>query len=175
VSARFRFCPRCATPLADGDIDGRTRQYCPACGFVHYRNPLPVAGCVVALDGGVVLIRRGGEPRRGYWALPAGYVECDETVEEAARRETREECGLDVELLGLLGVYSFVHPTEPRAGVGLYYLARRVGGRLAPGDDAVEARVFVPTEIPGELAFSSHAAAIAAWRSAPRGLMPSVE
>ncbi|MGN6810967.1 MAG: NUDIX domain-containing protein [Thermomicrobiales bacterium] len=160
----FRFCPRCATPLVTGEIAGRQRQYCPhpGCGFVYYQNPLPIAGCVVEHDGGIVLIRRGVEPRAGSWALPAGYVEADETVEDAARRETREECDLAVTLLELLGVYSFVPPPPRPSGIGLYYLARATSGLLAPGDDATDARVFQCNDLP-ELAFSSHTQAVAAW------------
>ena len=158
------YCPRCATPLVEREVAGRARPLCTACGYVHFRNPLPVAGCLVTLDGGVVLIRRDVEPRRGYWALPAGYVEFDETVEEAARRETWEECGLEVELVDLLGVYSFLHPAEQRSGLGVFYLARAVGGALAPGDDAIEARAFAPHEVPDELAFASHHLVVATWR-----------
>jgi ADP-ribose pyrophosphatase YjhB (NUDIX family) len=161
----FRFCPRCATTLVTGEIAGRQRLYCPhpGCGFVNYRNPLPIAGCVVLHEDGIVLVRRGVEPRVGFWALPAGYVEADETVEDAARRETREECGLEVALLELLGVYSFVPPPPRPSGIGLYYLARATGGTLAPGDDATDAHIFPPAELP-ELAFSLHAQAIATWR-----------
>ncbi len=167
----FRFCPRCATPLVEGAVAGRTRQYCPApdCHFVHFRNPLPVAGCLVADPGGIVLIRRAVEPRRGYWALPAGYVEEDETPEEAARRETREECGLEVELHGLLGVYSFFERRGNRSGLGLFYLARPVGGVLVPGDDALDARLFPLDTLPVELAFPSHAQVIAGWQSRRSG------
>lgn len=162
----FRFCPRCATPLVAGDVAGRRRLSCSACGFIHFRNPLPVAGCLVDDGDGVVLIRRGIEPRRGHWALPAGYVEDDETVEEAARRETREECGLKVEIVRLLGAYSFRDQTARRGLLGLYYLARAVGGTLAPGGDELDARRFPPSELPAELAFPSHERVIAAWRAA---------
>ena len=161
----FRFCPRCATPLVEGAVAGRTRRYCPAptCGFIHFRNPLPVAGCLVADPGGIVLIRRAVEPRRGQWALPAGYVEEDETPEEAARRETREECGLEVEPIELLGVYSFFDRRDGRSGLGLFYLARPAGGVLAPGDDALDARVFPLDALPADLAFPSHEQVIARW------------
>ncbi|CAA9577785.1 MAG: hypothetical protein AVDCRST_MAG88-2989 [uncultured Thermomicrobiales bacterium] len=167
----FRFCPRCATPLVASNVAGRERPHCPTCGYIHFRNPLPVAGCLVVDGDGVTLIRRGIEPRRGHWALPAGYVEDDETVEEAARRETREECGLEVEIVELLGAYSFRDQTARRGLLGLYYLARPVGGALAPGADELDARRFPPSERPTELAFPSHERVVAAWRrtNAERG------
>lgn len=161
----FRFCPLCAQPLRIGEIDGRQRQFCPACGYVHYRNPAPVAGCLVVAETGIVLIQRGIAPRRGYWALPAGYVEEGETVEEAARRETREECGLEVAPLELLGVYSFVAPHGAGSLIGLYYLARPVGGVLAAGDDAADARLFPFDALPEELAFPRHQQVIATWHA----------
>lgn len=154
----FRYCPRCATPLVPGEIAGLRRQYCPApgCDFIHFVNPLPVACCLVLHGGGVVLIRRGIEPRLGYWALPAGYIEAHETTEQAARRETREETGLEVELLELLGVHTFVaRPPRPN-GLGIFYLARATGGTLAPGDDATDARIFPLDGLPPDLAFPSH-------------------
>ena len=154
----FRYCPRCATPLVTGEIAGLTRQYCPApgCGYIHFVNPLPVACSLVLHDGGIVLIRRGIEPRQGYWALPAGYIEGHETTEEAARREAHEETGLEIELLELLGVHTFVaRPPRPN-GLGIFYLARAIGGALAPGDDAIDARVFPLDTLPAEMAFPSH-------------------
>ena len=153
----YSYCPRCATPLLTGEIAGRERRYCPACAFIHYSNPLPVAVGLVRHAGGIVLIRRGVAPRLDYWALPSGFIEADETSEDGARRETREECGLDVALDELLGVTTFVAPPPGPNLLGLFYLGHAVGGVLAPGDDATAARVFPLDDLPGELAFASHA------------------
>lgn len=158
-----RFCPFCAATLLTGPVAGRTRQYCPDCGFVDYRNPRPVAGCLVVHDGRIVLIRRAVAPRLGYWALPAGYVEDRESPEEAARRETREECGLQVKVEHLLGVYTVLPPGPDPSLIALYYFARPVGGELAAGDDAADARYFAPEELPPELAFPRHHDVIATW------------
>jgi 8-oxo-dGTP diphosphatase len=154
----YRYCPQCATPLVTGEIAGLPRRYCPAsgCGFVHYVNPLPVACCLVQHEGGIVLIRRGVAPRLGYWALPSGFVEAHETTEEAARRETSEECGLDVAIGELLGVTTFVAPPPQPNAVGLFYLGRAIGGTLAAGDDTTAARIFALDALPEELAFASH-------------------
>lgn len=161
----LRFCPLCATPLVTGGVAGRTRQYCPACAFVDYRNPRPVSGCLVVADDRIVLVRRAVAPRLGFWALPAGYVEDRESPEAAARRETREECGLDVELDELLGVYTVLPPLPEPSLIALYYLARPVGGTLAAGDDAADARFFPLTALPSELAFPRHREVIATWQA----------
>lgn len=159
----LRSCPLCATALLTGLVAGRARQYCPNCTFVDYRNPRPVAGCLVVRDDHIVLVRRAVAPRLGYWALPAGYIEDRESPEEAARRETLEECGLRVELERLLGVYAVLPLGPDPSLIALYYLARPVGGALQAGDDAADARYFAIEDLPTELAFPRHHDVIARW------------
>jgi 8-oxo-dGTP diphosphatase len=91
---------------------------------------------------GVVLIRRRNDPFAGRWALPGGFVEPDESCEEACRREAEEETGLQVAIVGLIGVYSEPgrDPRGPTASA--VYLCRPLGGRLVGGDDAETARWF---------------------------------
>lgn len=140
---------------------GRERAVCPVCGYIHFRNPLPVAGCVVAHAGGIVLVRRGIEPGYGMWGLPAGYMELGETAEEAAARETHEETGLTVRIERLLGVYSFVNPRG--SGVLIFYVATATGGALIAGDDAMDAAVFAPGAWPDAIAFRTHRQALDAY------------
>jgi len=161
------FCPRCGARLEMRWTGERVRPVCPACGFVYYLNPTVAAGTLVEERGRVVLVRRKAEPRAGYWCLPAGYVEADESAEEAAIRETREEAGLEVELDGLLGVYSYGDELH-RRGVLILYSAHVVGGALQAGDDALEAAFFGPDELPPdhEIAFRTHRQALRDWRRA---------
>lgn len=86
--------------------DDRIRRVCRHCSFVDYQNPRIVAGAVVVRDGKVLLCKRAIEPRRGYWTLPAGFMELGETVEEAAAREAMEEANARIEIRDLLAVYS---------------------------------------------------------------------
>jgi ADP-ribose pyrophosphatase YjhB (NUDIX family) len=120
----------------------------------------------VEKDGRVVLVRRGVEPKAGYWSLPAGYVEGDEMAEDAAIREMEEETGLKIEIDDLLGVYSFGR--EPQTGVLILYSAHPVGGELRAGDDAQEVRTFAPAETPpdDQIAFGTHLQALRDWRRA---------
>lgn len=114
--------------------------------------PALAVDVVIKLHGGVVLVKRKNKPYRGKWAMPGGFVEYGEKVEHAAVREAREETGLKVKLGKLVGVYS--EPgRDPRGHVvGICFLARPVGGRLAAASDAADVRVF--REIPWkELAF----------------------
>jgi len=162
VNKSHTFCPRCGAVMETAQVAGRVRQVCPACGFILYRNPVPGAGVLVEMEEGVVLVRRGQPPFVGWWALPAGYIEADESVEQAAVRECKEETGLDIELLELFGVYSF--PEGPvQSGIIIFYRARPVGGELRAGDDAQDAGVFPPDALPEKLAFRTHREVLARW------------
>src|SRR5947208_1725212 len=99
-----RFCPRCGGPA---DVDHPRSIACPHCGYRAYYNPKPVA-CAIPFtaSGDIWLLRRGFDPGRGLWTFPGGFVDLGESVEDAARREAREELELDVELDVLVGVYS---------------------------------------------------------------------
>jgi ADP-ribose pyrophosphatase YjhB (NUDIX family)/N-acetylglutamate synthase-like GNAT family acetyltransferase len=141
----------------------RERPVCPGCGFIYYINPIVAVGALVEHEGRVALVRRGVEPGRGRWGLPAGYVEADESAEEAAVRETSEEAHLDVELDGLLDAFSY--GTGYDRGVLLVYVAHVLAGEIAAGDDAVDAAWFGPEELP-EIAFRTHREALRQWRQA---------
>ena len=148
--------------MGEAEVAGRVRQVCPACGFVLYHNPVPGVGVLVEIEEGIVLVRRGQPPFVGWWALPAGYIEADESVEQAAVRECKEETGLQVELVELFGVYSFPEgPVQP--GIIIFYRARPVNGDLRAGDDAQDASVFPPDGLPEQLAFRTHREVLARW------------
>jgi mutator protein MutT len=80
---------------------------CPACGAIHWIDPKVAAGCIVVDGDRVLLVRRGIEPGYGKWVFPGGHVDRGETVEDAAIRETREECGVIAEIDELIGLYSY--------------------------------------------------------------------
>jgi ADP-ribose pyrophosphatase YjhB (NUDIX family) len=164
--AQPKFCCLCGGAMENRVPPGdhRPRAICAQCGFVHYQQPKVAAGTVVEIDGGLLLIRRGVDPRKGYWSFPCGFQEIDETLEEAAVRETHEETGLRVELLGHLGTYSYVQSWHGGSVVVAAYRARRIDGDLRPSDDAVEARIVTPQQIPwDELAFKSTHSAFKDW------------
>ena len=127
LEPNVRFCSRCGTALRFGPIEGeeRDRFACQACGFIFYVNPrLVVTTLPITERGEVMLIRRGIAPGYNKWAQPGGFLEIDETVLEAAIRETLEETGLQVEPMRMVGLYSRVEA----AVVVVAYEARIVGG-----------------------------------------------
>ena len=114
-------------------------------------TPKLMVDVVIPAERGVVLIRRASEPFEGRWALPGGFVEVGETVEEAADREAAEETGLAVEVARLVGVYSDPERDPRGHNVSVAFLVRVLSGDLAAATDAAEAAVLDPSSV--ELAF----------------------
>ncbi len=161
---RVRYCLRCGHRLVRRDDHGTPRPTCPNCGYIHYRNPAPAAGVILARDGQVLMVKRKFDPRAGTWCLPAGFLEYGESPQRCAVRELREETGIRARLTGLLGVYAGIDDPRVRT-VLILYSATATGGRLKPGDDAIEARYFPLARLPRPLAFASHQQAIAEYRA----------
>lgn len=151
----YKFCPMCAGSLEWGDIDGRKRLFCPSCGWINYKNPLPVVACLVSNSRGeVLLIKRGVQPHKGVWALPGGFIELDETVEGAGKRELFEETGLTGEAGRLVGVK--MQPSKMYGVVLITGMEFKVKSEaLTVGDDAMDAKFFSPGDLP-EVPFKSH-------------------
>ncbi|MFO0726070.1 MAG: NUDIX domain-containing protein [Myxococcota bacterium] len=135
------WCPRCATALVSGEHSGKTRLLCPkeGCGWVFYDNPLPVVAGVVETPAGVVLVRNAGWPA-SWFGLVTGFLERDETPEQGILREIKEEIGLDAEMVGFIGVYSFTMRNEL---ILAYHL--RASGEIVLGPE-IEAFKVVPVE-----------------------------
>ena len=147
LSASLRNCSRCGAPLRFGEIQGedRPRLGCDACGHIEYVNPRLVVTTLPITDAGeIVLLRRGIEPAYGTWAQPGGFLEVDETVHEAAVRETVEETGLIVEPGAIVGLYTRLEA----AVVVIAYEARIVGGTAMTTPEALEVQAFAPDAIP---------------------------
>ena len=151
----YSFCPLCGA-----DLELRTlkttepsRLVCVRCGFVFYLDPKVAVGTVIRMpDDRIVLVRRAIEPGYGKWVFPGGFIDRGETVEAAAIREAREECGLDIRLERLINIYSY----PGVAVIIIAYAATALGGCLACDDEGLEARLFEPAQIPwNELAFRS--------------------
>ena len=159
--------PEFIRAIPDGDT--RERLICPDCGHIAYDNPKIVAGAVVVQDNRILLCRRAIEPRRGFWTLPAGYMELGETVAEAAQREAREEAEAEIVLEGILGIYSIARIGQ----VQILFRARfadATAPHFAAGEETLEAALFDWDQIPwSELAFPTVTWALRAWRAAGPG------
>ncbi len=132
--------------------DNRPRLVCEDCGFIHYENPKVVVGSVVVHEGRILLCRRAIDPRRGFWTLPAGFLETGETTEDGARREAEEEANARIEITALLAVYNIPRISQ----VQLMYLATLADPTFSAGPESLEVGLFAWDEIPwNELAFPS--------------------
>lgn len=132
--------------------DNRERAICTVCHTVHYENPLNVVGTVPVWGDQVLLCRRNIEPRKGFWTLPAGFMELGETLDQGAARETVEEAGARFEMQALFSVLSVVRVGQ----VHMYFRARLLDTAFAPGPETIEAQLFHEDEIPwDELAFKT--------------------
>ncbi len=162
-----RFCPRCGGALqVEMAAEESPRRVCRDCGRVHYQNAKPCAGVLATRDDRLLLVRRGIEPYRGCWDIPGGFIEQDELPQEAARREVREETGLEVDLTGLLGFYldRYLYQGEQGVTLNVYFLARVVGGQERAGDDAAELGWFAADELPARVAFVHARQVLDDWR-----------
>lgn len=131
--------------------EDRERRVCDTCGFVDYVNPRIVAGVVAHQNGKILLCRRAINPRKGFWTLPAGFMELGESVEDGARREAAEEACAELELEGLLALYSI-----PRIGQVQLFFRARLTNQPTPGPESLEVGLFQWDNIPwSELAFPS--------------------
>lgn len=148
-----RHCSLCGTSMQLRFLEGRDRLACGACGDIAYQNPSPAAGVLLVKENKLLLVKRSEEPKKGYWALPAGFQEIDESPEEAARREIHEETGLTVGHLELFDlVYNDFNRLKP---VNMaVFLAREAVGALSAGDDVYEAAFFPLNRLPYNIAFS---------------------
>ncbi len=139
----FRYCPRCATPLEIQPLAGLDRAACPdpACGFVHWGNPVPVVAALVELEGRILMARNHAWPEKTF-GLIAGFLERDETPEEAIRREIREEVALETEALSLIGIYPFARRNEI---IIVYHAHAR--GQVRLNEELAEFRLIEPARL----------------------------
>lgn len=139
------------------DGDQKERLVCDECGWVHYENPKVVVGAVGTHDGRYLLCRRSIEPGYGRWTITAGYLEANETPEEGALREAREEACVELRLEGLLGIYSIPRISQ----VQLLFKATLARPEFEAGEETFEVRLFDWSAIPwSEIAFPSVAWAL---------------
>lgn len=156
MSARFPVMPSprtcCNFERRTPEGDNVERHVCATCGHIHYVNPKIVAGAVCSWHGRILLCRRAIEPRRGFWTIPAGYLEENEAPAEGARREAWEEALAPIAIERLLGIYAVPRISQ----VQMIYRATLEREEFAAGTESLEVALFAWEEIPwGELAFPS--------------------
>jgi ADP-ribose pyrophosphatase YjhB (NUDIX family) len=144
----INFCCTCGAPIRIliPPGDSLPRHVCTQCGAIHYRNPRLVVGALPVWEDRVLLCRRAIEPRRGFWTLPAGFMENAETLAEAALRETREEANARIELAELFTVISVPRISQVHA----IYRARLIDLDFSAGHETLEVALFDESQVPWE-------------------------
>jgi 8-oxo-dGTP diphosphatase len=153
----IQYCSSCGNQYEFREDSGRVRPICPNCGFIYYKNPSPGVSILIVENERVLLCKRApGNFRSGKWCLPCGFIEFDEDYLTAARREVKEETGLDVMLQAIINVsFNFLSPHVHSLVIVLE--AHILGGNLSPGDD-IEAVEWFPAGGPlPEMAFEADA------------------
>ncbi len=148
----MKFCSNCGKSVKQKTPagDNRPRHVCTNCNTIHYQNPKIVAGTLPTYQGKILLCKRAIEPRRGYWTLPAGFMENQESTSEAALRETWEEAEAKVTLDGLYTVMDVPHIDQ----VHIFFRATIIDGAFGVGEESLETKLFSPDEIPwNEISF----------------------
>lgn len=150
----MKFCPECGQPvrLEVPAGDHLPRHVCVACEAIHYHNPKLVVGCVPEHEGRILLCKRAIEPRLGFWTIPAGFMENEETLQQAAARESWEEALARVEIGSLLAVVHVLHAHQ----VHVMFRATLPMAEFGVGPESLETGLYLPEEIPWrDIAFQS--------------------
>jgi ADP-ribose pyrophosphatase YjhB (NUDIX family) len=159
-----KFCCYCASPLVSRVPPGDSlpRWICDECGEIHYQNPKLVLGTIPEHADRILLCRRAIEPRYGYWTLPAGFMENDETAGQAAMRETLEEAGARVELDAPFSMISVPRVNQ----VHLFFRARLMDLDFKPGEETLEVALFDEPGLPWkDIAFRTVGRTLKLWLS----------
>ncbi len=150
----MNYCSQCAVKVSFKMVEGDhlPRYVCDNCNTVHYQNPRIIVGCLCVWEDKVLLCRRNIEPRLGYWNVPGGFMENDETVEEGGIREAVEEAGVKVNVIGVHSIFSVPRTNQ----VHIHMLANLIEPTWSLTPESSEIRLFTRAEIPwDDLAFQS--------------------
>ncbi|GMR07631.1 MAG: NUDIX hydrolase [Gammaproteobacteria bacterium] len=148
----MKFCSDCGSPVTVKvpEGDNLPRHICDSCNTIHYQNPKIVTGCIPEWEDRILLCKRAIEPRYGLWTLPAGFMENDETIQQAAMRETTEEANASVEITELYGLFNIPHINQ----VYMLFRASLLDLDFGPGDESLEVCLYTEDDIPwDDLAF----------------------
>jgi len=156
----YKFCPTCKTKLKRKLFGQRKFLSCPNCSFTFWNNPKPVTSVILHNNEKILLLQRANEPFKNYWCLPGGYMDYEETPEEAIRRETKEETGFDLSIGSLVGVYRI--DNDPRGvNIDIIYEAE-LKGKILLSEEHQNYNLFAIDELPAKIAYK-HRNAIEDW------------
>jgi 8-oxo-dGTP diphosphatase len=146
----MKYCPDCGSEIQEKEVEDRERDYCPECDRIHWKNPKAASATAVIKDSQILLVKRGVQPDKGKWSLPAGFIELDDSFREGAARELEEETGLRIspEKLEVLDTLKITQKSDEHVVVAAFKAeASETSGEISAGEDAADARYWTREEI----------------------------
>jgi 8-oxo-dGTP diphosphatase len=170
VKQQHSFCPYCGGEVVLKYVanEGKKREVCSACGRILYHNSKPCVGALIIDEDRILLVKRKQEPYKGYWDIPGGFLEGGEHPENGLLREIREETGLEVRPIKLLGIFMDKYGPDADDTLNIHYLAEVIGGEAKAGSDAGELRWFSKKNLPKRIAFRNGREVLKVWRNMSR-------
>lgn len=167
IAQRYRFCIYCGGEVARKYVahDGKEREVCNSCGRVLYYSSKPCVGALIVKGDRILLVKRMVQPYKGYWDIPGGFLEAGEHPEDGLVREVREETGLQVKPIEILGIFMDKYGPEADDTLNIHYVVEIIGGEEQVGSDAAELRWFNKNNLPKKIAFRNGREALAIWRN----------
>jgi len=157
----YLFCPRCSKNLVSKTIDKSVVKACENCGFIFWNNPIAVVSLLLHQDNKILMLQRANQPFKNSWVLPGGFMNIDETSEDAIKREVKEETGLNVNVDGIIGVYRI--DNDPRGiHIDIIYHGKLNGQTPTVSKEATNWFLFSKDELPKDIAYK-HKNAIIDW------------
>ena len=147
----FKFCPRCKKKI----FQHRNKFFCEKCDFVFWVNPAPSSGAVIIKNQKILLAKRAGKPKKGYWDIPGGYLNPGESPKRALRREIKEELGVKIKIGGLIGFFPDVYGPQNLPNLNIFYFAEITDGKIKPATDISEVKWFSLEKPIRKLAFQN--------------------
>jgi mutator protein MutT len=154
------YCYRCGNRLKQIRVDGFSREVCSNCGYIHYQQYKVGVAAILFEEHKLLLLKRNQEPWEGYWNFPAGFLELEETPEEAVVREVKEESGFDVAVLGFHSMIDY-HDDPRGNGIVLFFRCKKMAGEFMVNQEVSDCKFFSLDEIPERIASTSHRQMIA--------------
>ncbi len=152
----LKYCPRCTTEFTKNS--GRL-LLCPNCKYKQYINPVPCNGVIIVNEQNqIMLVRRKSDPKKGYWDLPGGFIEPGESFVGSVEREIREELGIEIEMIKIVGIYNdyYLYEGVNIPTFGVVVEAKIKSGELSINDDITDYKFFNKEDVLSqELAFDS--------------------
>ncbi len=157
----YLYCPNCGNKYSKQAQ--KEKFTCSKCNNVIYLNSKPTASTLIVDGDRVLLGKRRSEPEKGKWDVIGGFLEYAEHPEVGAKREAKEETGMDVEIERLLGIFMDEYGPDKYPTLNIVYIAKIISGEPIPGDDIEELKWFPSNELPNNVAFKNGRNMLKTW------------